>query len=262
MRRFALFLIAVIPVLLAGIAANVWLDRSYWTRASGDGMDWFVKYKFWGGNPNEVFSHWVHMWMCSGAFAALQWLFFVERRLRRDQLAWKGNWTLVLGGVLLADFWWRCLEIEKAHGEGVTFIVLPLFFVPLFALTLVPLHILLSRFNSGLRDGFATLTAALAMLGAQLIFEPSSSGGPDLLFMLPTMIVAFVGITAPAIRLVSGTRQALRERGFTWVTRRDALFATLNGLRAGKLPPHEQVATLPGYREGDIRALCILARTS
>lgn len=265
MRRFALFLIAAIPVLLAGIAAIAWLSQFEWDwTPQQQGITRSPLYEraklFWEGAPAEVYSHWLGMLACSGGFAALQWLLLAERTLRRDAICWRGSWTLIVGGGLVGALWLACIALDRAKGEGVEVLAIPIFYAPLLVSAIVPLHLLSCRLRP-MADAAVTVLATSIMVRAQLIFEPSQNGAPNMLILNAEAIVLAL-LAAPALASTARLRRMLREGGYEWVSWLDAVFAMLNGLRPRRLPPHAEVATLPGYRDGDIRALCVLARAS
>lgn len=61
---------------------------------------------------------------------------------------------------------------------------------------------------------------------------------------------------APLVLFCRVIRTQLREKGFDWISSRSAgqLYIAL-GSRVHRIPPHDQLATLPGYKEGDIESI-------
>jgi 4-amino-4-deoxy-L-arabinose transferase-like glycosyltransferase len=143
--------------------------------------------EFWGGNPSEVFSHWLDMVLMSGGVAALSWLviaeaFFRQRQLESKQIRHTSHICfalfLVLSGLI-------ALVFDGKHGEGTVVIAYPVFFVPI----LISTWFLLRQFAARLRwrlAGVATLSLGFVVLhtAAQLCYEPSGTGGPNG-FVLP-----------------------------------------------------------------------------
>lgn len=136
--------------------------------------------EFWGGNPSEVFSHWLDMVLMTGGAVVIAWLTSAEAFFRRSgnaflrRLGYAGIiFLLVLSGV-------TAVILDGMHGEGTVMIAYPVFFIPILASS----YYLLRRFAVlvrwspagviGLCFGFVALH-----IGAQLYYEPSVTGGPN-----------------------------------------------------------------------------------
>lgn len=211
---------------------------------------------------SEDFTREVCLWALSGVFAALQWLLLVERRLRGDEIGWVGSWTLMLAAPLALTFCACGVGLDVRKGGGFSAVSVPGFAVPFLIVVVPTSHVLARRLKRAWQGAaFALLTSAGLLILQVRLFSSWQEAIWILLgiFFLPFTLAVSLLLGVGAIRR---RRRNLRDKGFVWVTWRDAAFATLNNLQAGRVPPHEEVATLPGYREGDIRALCLLARAS
>jgi 4-amino-4-deoxy-L-arabinose transferase-like glycosyltransferase len=169
--------ILLVPFATA-IAAYAFLNRLQ--PGISDNYDHYRE--FWGGNPSEVFSHWLDMVLMSGGVAAMSWLviaevFFRQRQQESKQLRHTSHICfalfLVLSGLV-------AVVLDGGHGEGTVVIAYPLFFVPM----LISTWYLLRRFAVRLRwrlTGVVTLSLGLVVLHttAQLCYEPSGTGGPN-----------------------------------------------------------------------------------
>ncbi len=134
--------------------------------------------EFWGGNPSEVFSHWLDMLLMSGGAAVMAWLTGVEAFLRRigsSQKLIKPCLVslLVLSGVVAT-------VLDGSHGEGTVLIAYPLFFLPILATSFYLLRRLAALCGwhpaKVIPLGIAFATVHLA---AQLQYEPSGTGAPN-----------------------------------------------------------------------------------
>lgn len=141
--------------------------------------------EFWGGNPSEVFSHWLDMILMSGGAAVMAWLTSAEAFFRRG-----GHWAwcqvihgclaslLILSGV-------TAVVLDGSHGEGTVLIAYSLLFLPILASS----YYLLRRFAAKW-DWNPTKVVLLCVgfvlihLVAQLFFEPSGTGAPNGLVLL------------------------------------------------------------------------------
>jgi hypothetical protein len=84
---------------------------------------------FWGGNPNEVFSHWLDMCVMSGTAAVLSALVAIEVSIRARHA---GAARFVRAHALLAFMLGAAggLVLDVLHGEGGALIVYSIFFGP------------------------------------------------------------------------------------------------------------------------------------
>lgn len=216
---------------------------------------------FWGGNLDEVYSHWLDVAACTGVNTALLCLLVVERIVRHQEVGWIGSWTLRTGGILALAVWTALVCLDWRWGEGVVVASIIVFFLPLIVLSLVPFHLMASRLVDRSAYVLLAFVFAACMLGAQLVFEPSSTGSCNVL-ILPTIAAAALGLGLPASLMLWRMRITLLAKGYAWAGWKDAAFAALNLRGRMAIPSYEEVALLPVYREGDIKSLCRLARRS
>ena len=91
-------MLAIVP--LAALAAGFAVLSS----ASVSAGDWdrYERYReFWGGNPAEVYSHWLDMVLMSGNAAAIAWLLSAEAFCRRNRAQHKWLVTLTYACAIL-----------------------------------------------------------------------------------------------------------------------------------------------------------------
>lgn len=163
---------------LAAAAAYGWL--AYLTR----GLlveNWNHYREFWGGNPSEVFSHWIDMVVMTGGVAAMAWLLGVEAFLRkidatRTRVIVRKCLVLFLlsNGVM-------AVALDFEHGEQTVWLVHAVFFLPM----LVSTWYMMRRCAEML--GWKPVGAMTIGLGAvvfhavaQWHYEPSETGGPGM----------------------------------------------------------------------------------
>jgi hypothetical protein len=143
--------------------------------------DNYERYReFWGGNPSEVFSHWLDMVLMSGGAAVIAWLTSAEAFFRRNRSTAFRRSVYAAIVFLLMFSGMAAVVLDGMHGEGTVTIAYPLFFIPI----LTSSYYLLRRFAAlvrwnpagvkGLCFGFVVLHTA-----AQLFYEPSGTGGPN-----------------------------------------------------------------------------------
>jgi len=136
--------------------------------------------EFWGGNPSEVFSHWLDMVLMSGGAAVTAWLTSGEAFFRRSGNSFLRRLAYVCGSSLLVLSGVIAIVVDGLHGEGTVMIVYPMFFIPM----LVSSYYLVRRFGALLHwnpVGVIALSFGLIALhtAAQLYYEPSGTGGPN-----------------------------------------------------------------------------------
>jgi hypothetical protein len=134
--------------------------------------------EFWGGNPSEVFSHWLDMALMSGGATIIAWFLSVETLFRRRGQAFSAvtvAWfSFLVSSVVIA------IVLDGMHGEGTVIIACLFFFIPMLASS----YYLLRRFAALLRwrlSGIIPLCLAFVVLHvvAQLYYEPSGTGAPN-----------------------------------------------------------------------------------
>ena len=137
--------------------------------------------KFWGGNPAEVYSHWLDMVLMSGNATALAWLLVAEMFFRRNQT--RHRWLIPLNyacgalGLVLSSA--VAVALDRAHGEGTVLLAFMIFFVPILGSS----YYLLRQLIGLLRRSFPSVVAlslsyAVLNTAAQLYYEPSQTGAP------------------------------------------------------------------------------------
>ncbi|MEW6306535.1 MAG: hypothetical protein AB1705_23970 [Verrucomicrobiota bacterium] len=172
----------------------------------------YVRYaKFWGGNPAEVYSHWLDMVLMSGNAIALAWLVGVEACVRsrphRPWVPWLVRGCGVLAIVLSGTI---AIGLDGEYGEGTVFIVAPIFFLPI----LVSSYYLLRQL-AGLAQwrpaDVAVLAAGFSIfhVAAQLYYEPSETGAPG--YGIAPMWLGTVLVAVGCV-VAQGIRTALRHR--------------------------------------------------
>jgi len=130
-RRLSLGAIIVLLVPIAALVAE-YAIVNHLRLALADQARYFRHREFWGGNPSEIFSHWLDIILMSGGAAGLAWLLSVEAHFSRR---WPGNeWPLrlaygcgifyiVLSGVV-------AIALDELHGEGTVIIAYLVFSFP------------------------------------------------------------------------------------------------------------------------------------
>ena len=90
---------------------------------------------FWGGNPSEVFSHWLDRVLMSGGAGIIAWFLCAEvffRRSNQDflrRLCYGSTLALLVANGLIA------MVLDGKHGEGTVILAYPLFFISILAST-------------------------------------------------------------------------------------------------------------------------------
>ena len=166
-------LIVPLAVLLAGYAFVDHLRLGI--------ADNYDRYReFWGGNPREVFSHWLDMVLMSGGAAVIAWLTSAEAFFRRSgkTLMCRVSYFYVIFFLIFSGV--IAVVLDGMHGEGTVTIAYPVLFIPILASSchLLRQIIALVRWKPAaviaISFGFVALHTA-----AQLYYEPSGTGGPN-----------------------------------------------------------------------------------
>lgn len=137
--------------------------------------------KFWGGNPSEVYSHWLDMVLMSGNAIALAWWLTLEAYCRpRSDLSWALGLTSLSRKLCVAVTGVFAVILDISHGEGTVLLVYPVYFLPLLGAS----YYLLRQFASHLQWRFRPVLMlsavyAITHTAVQLFYEPSGSGGPN-----------------------------------------------------------------------------------
>lgn len=182
-NRFAARAILVSIVPLIGFTTTFFFLRDAWRMTDAS----YAKYReFWGGAPSEVFSHWLDMVLMSGNAISIAWLtsaeaFFgsrnrLDQKLRRFLKGAAVASVVVTGIVGVLSDW--------SHGEGAVLLVHVIFFTPVLASSNYILRRLAALLSwKPLSVIGLSATYAIANVIAQLFYEPSSSGAPNILFV-------------------------------------------------------------------------------
>lgn len=176
------------------------------SRSQVDLVAWEQHRIFWGGNPNEVYSHWLDMVVMSGNAVVLAWLLSSEAFFRRSEpnQFWlvRLSWLCAATCVTLSSVWATVLDL--LHGEGTVIFALLLWFVPMLAASYYVLRRLAAVVQwklgrvAGLSAGYAGFHTI-----SQLMYEPSGTGAPNVLvvvFWVGTIGVASTWALATGIR--------------------------------------------------------------
>ena len=214
--RFSEIILCIVPVValvaVLGLLSIERVSASDWGR--------YLRYReFWGGNPAEVYSHWLDMVLMSGNAAALAWLLSTEAFFRRNLCRHK--WVLplthacaVLSVVLSGAI---ALVLDYSHGEGTVLLAYPVIFLPILGSSYYLLRRVVRLVNWRLAVVVA-LSASYAALhaAAQLHYEPSETGAPNgqvIGIWLGSVGLAFIWA------LVEGIRTGALRRFFIQVGR-------------------------------------------
>ncbi|MEY2466301.1 MAG: hypothetical protein QOD03_822, partial [Verrucomicrobiota bacterium] len=172
-----MIVILLIPF-AAAIAAYTFLNHQQLGIA--DNYDHYRE--FWGGNPSEVFSHWLDMVLMSGGAGVISWLVVAEAffRQREKESAMLRRVSYVCLALFLVLSGTIAVVLDGMHGEGTVTIAYPVFFIPI----LISTWYLLRQFAALLRwhlAGVVMLSLGIAVFhtAAQLCYEPSGTGGPN-----------------------------------------------------------------------------------
>jgi hypothetical protein len=174
-------------------------------------MDNYERYQdFWGGNPMEVFSHWLNMVLMSGSAVIIAWLTSVEACFRRSGRWIWCQWVYVVLVLCLLLSAIVAGTLDNRHGEGAVVIVLLPFFLPILASSYYLLRQLAARWSWRTTPVILlSIGFGLSHLTAQLFYEPSGTGGPNAL-----VVGVWLGSVACALlwALVQGLRTGLLQQ--------------------------------------------------
>ena len=95
--------------------------------------------------------------------------------------------------------------LDWRHGEGVVAYVIALFLAPLLASSYFLLRMFARTDTTMKKTLLAAFLYAFAHLAAQLLYEPSETGGPNFL-ILPLTIISVLGWIIVAIRRTRGAQ--------------------------------------------------------
>jgi hypothetical protein len=164
--------------------------------------------QFWGGNPSEVFSHWLDAIVMSGNAFSLGWFVSLAAFTRRWNTP--GSITRWLKGtplVCLVASVLTAATLDSKNGEGTVMYVTVLGFIPVLGSWSYLLRKAAS-FLSWVPARILALSVLYIVLNfaAQFFYEPSGTGGPNGLFVLVWLgSLALAAVVAFGIGLRSGT---------------------------------------------------------
>jgi hypothetical protein len=143
---------------------------------------WEKQRKLWGGNPSEVFSHWLDLVVMSGNAMGLAWLLVVEARILANwpRHPWLMRLKRCVVGIGLGASALTALVLDISKGEGTMVLVLPVLFIPLLGAT----YYLLRQWARLLNWRFLPVVGMAVLFAcghvtAQMFYEPSETGGPN-----------------------------------------------------------------------------------
>jgi peptidoglycan/LPS O-acetylase OafA/YrhL len=177
-------------VALAPCVALLLLDRPPFDVA---GNATYLRYReIWGGNPNEVFSHFLELVLMTGNAVALGGQLVLEACFRnretdleKQPIYLKASTIVGLGASGLLAAW-----LDDTYGEGTVVLVYPLGFLPVLLACRRLLRRLAARYDWRLLAvTVIAVVSVLAHAALQYAYEPSVTGGPNNLF-LPLWLAA------------------------------------------------------------------------
>jgi len=181
---------------------------------------------FWGGNPNEVFSHWLDSVIVSGNGFSIAWLLTLEASARQRLTTSKKAWfkLIVLLFFLLSIL--TGVALDHQYGEGTVMYAALIGFLPLLGSWFYLLR-KIATFYDWIPKKVLIVSVIYVVLNvaAQLFYEPSGTGGPNVSFLFFWFgSMAAAGIAALGLGLRSGSlaRFCCRtllviRRPFVWV---------------------------------------------
>lgn len=144
--------------------------------------DNYERYRnFWGGNPSEVFSHWLDMVLMSGGATIIAWYVSIEAFFRRDDQAFMARLSYICTLLLFVLNGVIALVLDAKHGEGSVILAYPLLFLPILASSFYVLRRCAELFYWRPR-GVIPLCLSMVVFhtAAQLKYEPSPTGAPSM----------------------------------------------------------------------------------
>ena len=93
------------------------------------------------------------------------------------------------------------------------------------------------------------------------VFQNPAMQTPLGYLLFVSLIVLVYGALIAHVRML---RNTLREKGFNWIgTMETGQLRVALGSHVHRIPPRDQLATLPGYKEGDIESIIdLMERTT
>lgn len=139
-----------------------------------------------GGNPSEVYSHFLDFVLMTGNAVALGALVLLKAWHVEGRRTLRGAWHssvvflwLGMGTSGTLGHW-----LDSRYGEGAVLVVYVLSFVPVLIATWVLLH-RLAECNDWRKAAVARAVVACILVhaGLQYLYEPSNTGAPNYLFL-------------------------------------------------------------------------------
>ena len=198
-----IFPLAFVP--LGFLAAGFLFVNHAWPFGEAD----YERYReFWGGNPSEVFSHWLDMVVLSGNAFSLGWFLTLEAFVRQRETPNSiRRWLKTMISVCVLGSVVAGAVLDSRKGEGTVLFVSVIGFLPVLGSSYYLLRKAAS-FCRWLPNKVIILSALYVALnlGMQLFYEPSGTGGPNALFILVWLgSIASAAVLALGLSLRSGS---------------------------------------------------------
>jgi hypothetical protein len=149
-----------------------------------------------GGNPSEVFSH-----LLNGIVMATSVCLLCIVLLSAIWIRWSQAGQVLLSAMLVAGIlgvWGWATYLDSRSGEGTVGIAFILFFGPAIAFSRMAAQGLVASPTARLPRALAVLVIGGISLGMIWLYEPSGTGGPNLLVV--PLLIAQVGLFSLASR--------------------------------------------------------------
>jgi len=204
-RQRLIVVLSFLPIVWTALLIAWLADASPYAGTVFDRRNSSRSWLDFGGNPAEVYSHWLDFAAMSGNAVTLSWLLVCEWLAVRKWMTPRGPRFLVMLFPLLAVAlcWGFGYVLDRQHGEGTTLVVIPVFFAPILAAS----FLLIRGAVLHLRTPKVVLLVAASFtflhLISQLFYEASGTGGPNDL-VLPA---------AALIMLILALERYLLDRG-------------------------------------------------
>jgi hypothetical protein len=219
--KYGIFALSLIPPCL--LAAAFLFINHFWPFSDAD----YERYrKFWGGNPSEVFSHWLDMVVMSGNTLSLAWLLTLEAFAWQRQIPKSIiRWVKIMLPICLLGSIGAGVALDARKGEGTVLYASLVGFLPVLG----SWYYLMRKAASFCKwvPGRVLLACALYIalsIGAQLVYEPSGTGGPNVLFIfvwlgsivLAAVLALFLGVRSGSLRRFGSRTFHLFHKPIVW----------------------------------------------
>jgi hypothetical protein len=147
-----------------------------------------------GGNPSEVYSHWLNWAVMSGSAVILSWMLALDWiATRRCGTSPRTRWLVRTFPLLaIAVSWSWAALLDRRHGEHATAPAIVIFYMPVLAATFFLVRGLATRLRRFRTVLPVSASFALLHLACQWVYEPSGSGGPNWLVFPATAVLMLV----------------------------------------------------------------------